>query len=278
MNFSPQWEEDKMATKFETISFMTGVVSELNKRRDRLTAIEDKKAKKAQSDKLFDLKVKEQGLKIDQLETAGEVDDLFIERLKSDLSDQKKATQAQSKVDDNLISNTKRKTVGEIKSLGQVIKQAVAEAKRSNVSGTHRVGGTTFKFGGEEKKASLSNRFEEGSRQFVAGDITARQFKDQFPTKTKEIKQVQVGQLNPKTGRVFGQIENILKKSDDPEGDLNELLNELVERSEEAGGKNIQIDRIFNMLGVTKEEVLQNKKPEPNFLQKLGGALKETFL
>ncbi len=129
-----------MATRFENISFMTGLVSELNKRRDRLTAIEDKKAKKAQADKLFDLSVKERSLKIDQLETAGEVDDLFIQGLREQLKNQKSAGQSQSKVDNDLLSNAERKEKSEARDLGQMLKQTVKQAKRGQFSQSRRIG------------------------------------------------------------------------------------------------------------------------------------------
>ena len=197
---------------------MHGIMTGMRKAQDRRQKIKAARDTKRQKDEEFEYKKKIYKLRIEEMKRKGG-DDPMLKMLEEQMSDQFKAQEAQAKVEDNQIGNADRQE----RERGETLKRTGA-----------KVAGSIMK----QRRQELDWSYNTGSRSFS--------IKPAKPKTSKDILEEKKGQLNPLTQQVMKQIQD----SDS----IEEGIEELLRRKDEAKERGIDVDSILDFLGFKEPE------------------------
>lgn len=115
----------------------------------------------------------------------------------------------------------------------------------------------------ERVKESPKPKFDDFLQSAFAGEIAFQDVRKRFPSKAKQITTARVQNLGPRGASVFDQIKTLIEDADsqkDRDKVIGDIVQELNERREEGQSKNIDIDTIFDILGIDPRDIKKRRK------------------
>lgn len=290
------------------VARFAGATRQIRQSAQNLQAIRSAREKNSRDKELFELNKKKTNLQIEELKLKGDksaVEMKFIEEIfkqqtnaqndiqkgkdaQIDLAEQKErdkaegfAKQAQGLMGDPDVSSLMTGVTAGLpptSSVAQNVNRRVPR-KQNNLFDKFTVDiGPSGR--PSVRKKTENELFDEGFRSAESGDISFEDLETKFPRKRKQIKEQRILGLPEKSQRLLAQIDTEIKEDakaarkvdeiSNPEDVIADFLTEIVENRAEAERAGHNVNEILSILGVTEQEILDNKaEPKEGFLKKI---------